>query len=523
MGHDRHSVGTLTRRQILKLAAITGVTLPLLEGGLLEQAIAGAVAEKRGGTLNVGIGTDIVSLDPNDIVFANVPMFYQVYNYLVKFTPTLQARPDLAESWEVAPDGMSVVFRVRQGVKTHSGGNFDADALLANFRRTKDRTTGGGLFSRLADWTSAEKLDSHGVRFRLARPRADYLAQVGRWGMVDPAAFANVKQRGGGTGPYRVEEWVPGDHLTMTRFADYWQPGVPLLDRIIFRIYSDPQAMENAFRAGQIDIAHTVPNKDVGRLRAAGYNVIPAPVPNEYYILVINTKKPPFDNIKVRQAFQHVVDRATISRTILGGVGKPLVQPVAPNAPGYDPKLDTELAFDLAKAKQMLAAAGFPNGFKTAILCSTSTPETPQVAQVIQADLKKLGIDAGLNIMEPSAYFPPYFAGNFELSVSFLTLATIDPTEFTISSAYRTNETNPSWIGSGPPREYVDFINKINASFNRQERWNAMKAAVRYILEQSWVVPVAMRLPTYGLGKAVRGFSVDPQMIMSLRTTWLDK
>jgi hypothetical protein len=69
----------------------------------------------------------------------------------------------------------------------------------------------------------------------------------------------------------------------------------------------------------------------------------------------------------------------------------------------------------------------------------------------------------------------------------------------------------------------VDFINKINASFNRQERWNAMKTAVRYILEQSWVVPVAMRLPTYGLAKAVRGFAVDPQMIISLRTTWLDK
>ncbi len=500
--------------------------MPLLDGGLtggLTQALAAAAAEKRGGTLNVGINTDLVSLDPNDIVFANVPMFYQIYNYLVKFTTTLQPRPDLAEYWELARDGMSAVFRVRQGVRTHLGGTFDADALLANFRRTKERTTGGGLFSRLGDWTSAEKLDSHGVRFRFSKPHPDYLAQVGRWGMVDPAAFANVKQRGGGTGPYRVDEWVPGDHLSLVTFDGYWQQGVPLLDRVIFRIYSDPQAMENAFRAGQIDIAHTIPNKDAERLRAAGFTITPAPVPNEYYILTINARRAPFDNIKVRQAFQHVVDRETISKTILGGIGKPTVQPVAPNAPGYDPKLNTEFAFELNQAKQMLAAAGIAGGLKTNILCSTSTPETPQVAQVIQADLKKIGIDAQLNIMEPSAYFPVYFAGNFDLNVIFLTLATIDPTEFTISSAYRTNDTNPSWIGSGPPKEYLDWINRLNASNDRVERWNALKGTVRYLLEQSWVVPVALRLPTYGLAKAVRGFAVDPQMIISLRTTWLDR
>jgi peptide/nickel transport system substrate-binding protein len=235
------------------------------------------------------------------------------------------------------------------------------------------------------------------------------------------------------------------------------------------------------------------------------------------------TKKPPFDNVRVRQAFQHVVDRATISRTILGGIGRPTVQPVAPAAPGYDPQLDAQYAFDLDKAKQMLAAAGFPNGFRTNILVSTSTPETPQVAQVIQADLRKIGIEAGLNIMEPSAYFPVYFAGNFDLNVIFLTLATIDPTEFTISSAYRLNETNPAFIGTGPPREYVNAINAINATADRTQRWNALKSAVRYILEQSWVVPIALRLPTYGLGRDVRGWAVDPQMIFSLRASWLDR
>lgn len=203
--------------------------------------------------------------------------------------------------------------------------------------------------------------------------------------------------------------------------------------------------------------------------------------------------------------------------------GSPRCSPSLPNAPGYDPKLEAEYAFNPAKAKQMPVAAGLPNGFKTNILCSTSTPETPQVPQVIQADLKKIGVDAGLNIIEPSAYFPVYFKGDFDLNVMFLTLATIGPTEFTISSAFRTNETNPSWIGSGPPKEYPDHVVRLNASFKPAERWAALRGTVRCLLEQSWVVPIALRLPTYGLSKSVRGFSVDRQMIMSLRAAWLDK
>ena len=507
------------RRDFLKLAA-AGAAVPWLGHGLARRAAA--AAGKRGGTLTVGINTDIVSLDPNDIVFANVPIFFQLYNFLVKFGPTVEAQPDLAESWEPAGDATSVVFRLRPGVVTHSGGAFDADALLANFRRIKDKATGGGLFSRLEDFTAAEKLDGRTVRIRFARPRPDYLAMVARWGMIDPTAFPAVKQKGGGTGPFRLEEWVPGDHVTFARFDRYWGQGVPLLDRVVCRVLSDPGAMENAFRAGQIDVAHTIPNKDVERLRAEGLSVIPAPVPNEYYVLILNARKPPFDNIKVRQAVRYLLDRETVSRTVLGGVGKPQVQVAAPGTPGYDPKLNEELAFNPARARELLTQAGF-KGAKVSFLVSTSTTESPEIAQVVQGDLKKVGIDATLTIVEPSRYFPSYFAGNFDVTLSFLTLATLDPTDFTISSAYRLNATNPAWLETGPPKEYVEAVQKLNASTDRAQRWASLRAAVRYLTEQAWALPIALRLPTYGLGKAVKAFAVDPQMLLDLRETWVDR
>jgi len=513
----------LTRRRLFGLAAgaaAAGAALPAL-GPCGEWALAAAA--KPGGTLTVGVNTDLVSLDPNDIVFANVPMFFQVYNYLVKYSTTLQPRPDLAEFWDLAKDGMGVVFRLQDSVRTHSGGAFGADALIANFHRTKDKATGGGLYSRLGDWEAAERVDARTVRFRFSHPHPDYLAQVARWGMVDPAAFATIKQKGGGTGPFRVQEWVPGDHVTFVRFDGYWQKGLPLLDRVVCRIFSDPQALENAFQAGTIDVAHTIVNKDVARLRHAGFHIEPAPVPNEYYVLTLNTRRPPLDNIKIRQAVQLLVDRATVSRTVLGGVARPIAQMVTPASPGYDPQVETEYAYNPAKAKQLLTSAGVGRGGRLNFLTSTSTPELPQIAQIIQADLQKAGLDVGITIQEPAQYFPAYFAGNFDLNLSFLTLATIDPTDFTISSAYRTDATNPSWLQTGPPQGYIQGLQSLNTTFDMRERWIRLRSVVRYILEQAWAVPVALHLPTYGLGKAVEGFDVDPQMLLQLKGTWLNR
>ena len=514
--------GGLTRRRLLALTAGAAAGAALPAAWPFGEPALGA-AEKRGGTLTVGVNTDLVSLDPNDIVFANVPMFFQVYDYLVKYSATLQPRPDLAEFWDLAKDGMSVVFRLRDGIRTHSDGTFGADALIANFRRTKDKATGGGLFSRLADWEAADRLDERTVRFRFSHPHPDYLAQIARWGMVDPAAFSTVKNKGGGTGPFRVQEWVPGDHVTFARFDGYWQRGLPLLDRVICRVFSDPQALENAFQAGTVDVAHTIVNKDVARLRQAGFRITPAPVPNEYYVLVLNTRRPPLDNIEVRQAIQALVDRAAVVRTVLGGVGRPVAQMVTPASPGYDPTLDTEYGYNPAKAKQLLASAGVGRNVRLSFLTSTSTPELPQIAQIIQEDLKQAGLDVTITIQEPAQYFPAYFAGTFDLSLSFLTLATIDPTDFTISSAFRTNGTNPAWIQTGPPREYIEGLQGLNTTSNMRERWTRLRGVVRYILKQAWAVPVALRLPTYGLGKDVEGFDVDPQMLVQLKGTWLNR
>ena len=272
--------------------------------------------------------------------------------------------------------------------------------------------------------------------------------------MVDPAAFPAVKQKGGGTGPFKLGEWVPGDHLTFVRNDGYWQPGLPYLDRVVFRVLSDAGAMDNAFRAGQIDVAHTIPNKDAQRLRGEGLQVQPAPVPNEYYVVILNTRKPPFDNLKVRQAMRYLLDRETIAKTILGGIGKAQVQVAAPGTPAYDPKHRRGVRVQPREGPRAPGASrARRQDDEVGGLVSTSTQESPEIAQIVQGDLKKAGFDVNLTIVEPSRYFPIYFGGNFEISFLFLTLATIDPTDFTISSAYRLNATIRR--GSRPGRRGV--------------------------------------------------------------------
>jgi peptide/nickel transport system substrate-binding protein len=511
--------GRLTRRGFLGAAAVGGL-LPLTRH--IGIGTAFAAAAKRGGTLQAGIANDLVSLDPNDIVFANVPMFFQVYDYLVKWSDTIRPRPGLAETWDLAKDGTSAVFRLRAGVRTHSGGTFNADSLIANFHRVKTQATGGGLYSILQDWQTADRLDDRTVRFHFSRPHPDYLYQISRWGMIDPASFATVKNRGGGTGPFKVKEWIPGDHVTFEKFDGYWEPGIPLLDQVVCRVMTDPLAMENALQAGTIDFAHTVPNKDAARLRGAGLRVIPAPVANEFYVLTLNTRHAPLDNLKLRQAIALLVDRKTIVQTILGGVGGPIAQFVSPASPGYARDIETEYAYNPTKAKALLAQSGV--GRLRALNFLTSTNESlAQIAQVIQANLREAGIEASLNIKEPSQYFPPYFKGDFDLNLSFLTLATLDPTGFTISSAFRTNPTNPSWLEVGPPQEYIQGIDSLNATLNQQERWSRVRSVVRFVLSQAWVVPVALHLPTYGLTKAVEGFAADPQYLIELYGVWLNR
>ena len=154
---------------------------------------------------------------------------------------------------------------------------------------------------------------------------------------------------------------------------------------------------------------------------------------------------------------------------------------------------------------------------------STSTQESPEIAQIVQGDLKKAGFDVNLTIVEPSRYFPIYFGGNFEISFLFLTLATIDPTDFTISSAYRLNATNPAWLETGPPKEYIEAIQKLNSTIDRRERWTHLRSAVRYLLDQAWALPTNLRLPTYGVAKPVRALGVDPQMLLTLKATWVDR
>ena len=409
LAFDRSRAG-IDRRSFLRLAAVAGAAGPLLETGL-DRAAWGQTP-KKGGTLTVGINTDIVSLDPNDIVFANVPMFFQLYDYLVTFGTNLEPQPSLAESWELAKDGASATFKLRENVRTHSGGAFDADALLANFQRVKDKATGGGLFSRLEDFTAADKLDARTVRFRFARPRPDFLAMVSRWGMVDPAAFATAQAEG------RRDRAVQARRVGARRPPDVRAERQLLAARAALSRPGRLPGAERCRRDGE-----RVPrgpdrrgphDPQQGRPAAPGRGPAGAAGPRPQRVL---RRHPQHAEAALRQPARSGRRCATCStarpsprRSWAASARprsrwpRPARQPTTRSSTRSSPSTPRRPA---SSSRRRGSPARRP---RSAGLVSTSTQESPEIAQIIQGDLKKVGIDVNLNIVEPSRYFPIYFA-----------------------------------------------------------------------------------------------------------------
>jgi ABC-type transport system substrate-binding protein len=517
-GEDGDLMGRMTRRSFMKYAgagALAGWASRSLPVGRAPSSAAAAPST----TLRVASFGDIAGLDPYDLVTNNNNYYYEVYDFLVNVTPDLKIVPWLAESYTLSKDAMSLTMKLRPNIKTHSGGLFDANAVKANLKRARTKETGSWMYTLLEAWDDIEVLDQRTFTVKFKAPNAGWFASATRWGLVDPAAFDTVRSKGGGTGPFSVQEWIPGDHLQMDRNPGYWNVRMPGVDRIVVKPYADPQAQLAALEANATDTAVTIAARDASRLQKSGYQIVLAPPTGDIYCFVVNGLKEPFTNKLVRQAFMHVIDRQTIVKSVLFGYSAPIVQPVAPKAPVYDASLTAKFGFDLKKAKDMITAAGYPNGFRfEALLASDMAIEMPEIAQIMQADLRKIGIQMDLQQTDTSRFFASqYGKGNFTAAWNFYGCASVDPSKILSASAYRINATNPCWMNQGPPKAYLDSMNKAISALTMQDRWAEFRNTVHALLEDPWVYQIALRQSVYAARKNITGLAVDAYGVVDFR------
>jgi peptide/nickel transport system substrate-binding protein/oligopeptide transport system substrate-binding protein len=373
-------------------------------------------APKQGGDILITYKDDIATLDPAiGYDWVNWSMIKSLYSRLMDYTPgTPDLVPSLAESFTVAPDGLTYTFKLHKGVKFSNGREVVASDVKYSIERAVDPKTqgpGAGFFGAIngfADLTGGkstvlsgiETPDDQTVIFKLSRPDATFLHVLAiNFASVVPkeaveAAAGDFGKKPVGSGPFVLKEWVIGQRLVFERNPGYFVKDVPHIDKFTVEVGQEPLVALLRLQKGEVDIAGDgIPPAKFLEIKnsAEGPNMIVDGAQLHTGYITLNTKVKPLDDVKVRQALNMAINKERITR-ILNGRATAANQPLPPLMPGYD-KSFTGYAYDVAKAKALLAEAGFPDGFDT-VLYSTNTDPQPRIAQAIQQDLAAVGVKA---------------------------------------------------------------------------------------------------------------------------------
>ncbi len=380
---------------------------------LLSRALAA-------GALNVGVQLEPPNLDPtsgaaaaiDEIVYANV------FEGLTRITEDGTVAPALAESWTVSPDGLVYDFTLREGVRFHDGTAFDADDVVFTLDRARapDSTNAQRpIFERIE---KVEALGPFRVRLTLKEPLGALPTYLG-WGdavIVAPESAATNANHPVGAGPFKFLRWRKGASVALTRNDDYWGPP-PALDRINFIFIPDPTAAFASLLAGDVDGFPNYPAPENLPLleREDRFQVLYGAGEGEV-IVAINNAKAPFNDIRVRRALSHAIDKEAVINAALFGYGTPIGSHFPPHRPAYV-DLSQRYPYDPARARALLAEAGYPDGFATTLALPPPV-YARRGGEVVAAQLEAVGVRVSIRNLEWAQWLDQVFANkNYDLSI----------------------------------------------------------------------------------------------------------
>lgn len=413
---DELLLGRIDRRTFLRHGTRLGIGLPLI-GSLLAVAGAGvgprsAAAETApGGTITAGVALPHGAIDPVRVHdSAAYQLIFQVAEFLCVTQPDLSLRPVLSESWTHNEDGSIWTFKLRRDVKFHNGQALTADDVVASFDRLSDpdgSSNALSVFKGLLSKGGTRKIDEHTVAFHLDAPNGNfpYAVSIDNYNAVIlPANYRGDFEAGFiGTGPFRLQAYRPRQGATLIRNPGYWGPkAVP--DRIEFKFYADVQPRLLALQAGEVDLLDAIPvvmspailtNPDIRIMRVPSAN---------HRQLHMRCDVAPFNDKRIRQALALSLDRGKLVDGLcrrMGVIGND--SPFAPLFPSTDRTVPQRVQ-DIAKARQLLSAAGVPKGFDVTLTTERYT-DIPEYAQLVQNFAAAVGVRVGLKIETQALYY----------------------------------------------------------------------------------------------------------------------
>jgi ABC-type transport system substrate-binding protein len=515
-----------------------------------------AYAENRyGGTLVFGKAADATTLDPSHSTEGETfNATVQIYDRLVHFKyGSTEIEPALAEKWDISKDGLKYTFYLRRGVKFHKTPYFNrdveftADDVVFSIKKQFDSSNPyfrvGGPYTY---WISMDmsdivkdviKKDKYTVSILLKKPDATFMSELAMDFMsIMSKSYAdylyNMKRMGEigrkpiGTGPFIFNKWIKDDRIIFDANKEYWG-GRPYVDKLIMKVIPSNSVRAAELKTGQIHIMD-LPNyeelkdlekdKNIKFVKEEGLNIA---------YLAFNLDKKPFDNLLVRKAIYKAINKKGIIDSVYAGYGIVAKNPFPKIMWGYNDNI-VDYEYNLDEAKKLLEKAGFKKGFKTTLwTMSTTRPYLPngrKVAEIIQADLKKIGIDVDIISYDWATYIEKTYYGDHDMALMGWTGDNGDPDNFLYvllsSNAANMPAQNIAFYRN---KDFDSLLEKARTITDKKERAKLyMKAQEIFHRDIPWV-PIAHSIVVEPVRKEVMDFKLDPVGSRRFYKVWLNK
>ena len=381
---------------------------------IAPQPSTGLSGPQRGGVLRIAIVDSPSSLDPT--TFLNTADFsygYTVFDALIRRSDGEGASllPQLAESWEMSEDALTYTFYLRQGVTFHHGTPFTAKDVAFTVDRLLDPALGLGSHPLFSSVDRTEIVDDHTIVFHLNRPSVTLPFVVSSPGTQILPHDRTDEQRNtepSGTGPFRLVEYVPGERTLFARNESYWDEGLPYVDELHFLEIPEVATQIASLTSGTVDVIAQLGIENVAALADTQGVQTQEGSHGTYPVFAMKVNEAPFDDVRVRQAFKHAIDRNTMHQVILQGRGAVLNdQPVMPVSPLWADV--PALEYDVEKARALLVEAGYADGLEISIPIAEVLPRIVDTAVVMQGMLKEVGITLNLNRVPIGNYWAEHY------------------------------------------------------------------------------------------------------------------
>lgn len=464
-------------------------------------------AQSRKDTLVLAMTLEPPGLDPTVAPAAAIGevVHYNIFEGLTKILENGDVAPLLAESWTISPDMTVFTFRLKSGVKFSDGTTFDAADVKYSFEKYASETSTNKRKAVFTNIAAIAVPDQRTVSVTLKTADPSFLFSLGENTAVitAPESSATNPTRPVGTGPYKVEQWVKGDSVTLAAVDTYREVAAIKIKTVKIRFISDPAAMVAALRAGDVDaVPIGVTGENVREFEKDRRFKVTVGSTEGEAMVIINNKRKPFDDVRVRRALTHAIDREALIEATSAGYGKVIGSHFPPQNPDYI-DLSKQYPYDPAKAKALLKEAGVSNLEVTLRL--PPPPYVRSAGEVVQAMLAQVGINARLENVEWAQWLDGTFKNkNFDLTI----IGHVEPNDYV-------KYAEPDYYYQYDSHQARELIARATSTLDKAERTKALQALQRLLADDA-VNVYLYNMPRLGVYKqGLTGFWVNAPIFVN--------